>query len=100
MTHVLLVRRERHGKNRRWDKNLIMCSFFLFFFVFFVSSQIGLSSSASSVGYSRRHFVAFPPPRKALSYSTTATFRGPLNRDDIYGDDKRVVHTGPNPLHN
>ncbi|XP_010427897.1 PREDICTED: CLAVATA3/ESR (CLE)-related protein 17-like [Camelina sativa] len=96
MTHVLLVRRERHGKNRRWDKNLIMCFFFLFFFFSF---QIGLSSSAS-VGYSRRHFVAFPPPRKALSYSTTATFRGPLNRDNIYGDDKRVVHTGPNPLHN
>ncbi|EOA35923.1 hypothetical protein CARUB_v10021181mg [Capsella rubella] len=110
MTTHVFVPRERHGNNRtRWDKNFLnMCSFF-FFFLFFVSFQIGLSSSASSssVGFSRRHFVVSPSPpsRKALSYSTTttttATFRGPLRRvDDIYGDDKRVVHTGPNPLHN
>ncbi|KAG7659146.1 hypothetical protein ISN44_As01g060600 [Arabidopsis suecica] len=99
MTHVL-VRRQGQGKKRRWDVNMTMY-FFLFFFVFYVSFQIVLSSSAS-VGYSRLHLVASPPPpppRKALRYST-APFRGPLSRDDIYGDDKRVVHTGPNPLHN
>ncbi|CAH8257776.1 unnamed protein product [Arabidopsis lyrata] len=94
MTHVL-VRRERQGKKRRWDVNMTMC--FFYFFVFFVSFQIGLSSSAH-VGYSGPHFVG-SPPRKALRYST-APFRGPFSRDVIYGDDKRVVHTGPNPLHN
>uniref|UniRef100_A0A1J3I7Z5 CLAVATA3/ESR (CLE)-related protein 17 n=1 Tax=Noccaea caerulescens TaxID=107243 RepID=A0A1J3I7Z5_NOCCA len=91
MTHVLVVRRERQGRKlRRCD----MC--FFFFFFFFVVFQISLSSSASVD--SRRHFVS--PPRKALIYATTP-FRGPLSRGgDIYGEDKRVVHTGPNPLHN
>ncbi|CAF2063938.1 hypothetical protein Bca4012_101578 [Brassica carinata] len=93
MTHVL-VRRERHGsKNRRWDMTI---KYFFFFLV--VMFQICLSSSSASVD-SRRHFVS-SPPRKTLVYAA-APFRWDLNiEDNIYGDDKRVVHTGPNPLHN
>lgn len=86
MSHVL-VQRERQGRNI-----MILC-----FFLFFVFFQISLCSSSASVD-SRGYFVS--PPRKALAYGTVP-FRGSLSReDDIYGDDKRVVHTGPNPLHN
>ncbi|CAH8337397.1 unnamed protein product [Eruca vesicaria subsp. sativa] len=91
MTQVL-VRRETQGKKlKRWDVKTI-CFFFLF-----VMFQISYSSSAYVA--SRRHFIS-SPPRKTLVYVTTP-FRGPLSREDnIYGDDKRVVRTGPNPLHN
>ncbi|ESQ28113.1 hypothetical protein EUTSA_v10019376mg [Eutrema salsugineum] len=94
MTHVL-VRRERQGrKTRRWDMKMTMC-FFLF-----VMFQISLSSSSASVDSRRHFFSTSSPPRKTLVYATTP-FRGPLSRDgNIYGEDKRVVHTGPNPLHN
>ncbi|KAF8054067.1 hypothetical protein N665_1352s0005 [Sinapis alba] len=90
MTQVL-VRRETQGRKlRRWDVKTI-------FFFFFVMFQISYSLSASVA--SRRHFIS-SPPRKTLVYATTP-FRGPLSREDnIYGDDKRVVRTGPNPLHN
>ncbi|KFK41517.1 hypothetical protein AALP_AA2G139900 [Arabis alpina] len=87
MCHVL-VQRERL---RRWD----MC---LFLFLFIVLFQISLCSSSTPVE-SRRYLVS-SPPRKVMVYGTVP-FRGSLSReDDIYGDDKRVVHTGPNPLHN
>ncbi|CAF2194957.1 unnamed protein product [Brassica rapa] len=94
MTHVL-VRRERHGsKSKRWDMTI---KYFFFFFLV-VMFQICLSSSSASVD-SRRHFVS-STPRKTLVYAT-APFRGDFHiEDNIYGDDKRVVHTGPNPLHN
>ncbi|XP_018468590.1 CLAVATA3/ESR (CLE)-related protein 17 [Raphanus sativus] len=92
MTQVL-VRRETQGRKlRRWDVKTIC------FFFFFVIFQISYSSSASVA--SRRHHFVSSPPRKNLVYATSP-FRGPLSREDnIYGDDKRVVRTGPNPLHN
>ncbi|XP_018475069.1 CLAVATA3/ESR (CLE)-related protein 17-like [Raphanus sativus] len=93
MTYVLVRGERQRRKSRRWDMTI---KYFFFFLV--VMFQICLSSSSASVD-SRRHFV-FRPPRKTLVYATTP-FRGPLNREEyIYGDDKRVVHTGPNPLHN
>ncbi|XWS34490.1 hypothetical protein CRYUN_Cryun21dG0042700 [Craigia yunnanensis] len=49
------------------------------------------------------------PPRKARFFDT-ASFHAPSisaqfagnegDPDTVYGDDKRIVHTGPNPLHN
>ncbi|KAF8098668.1 hypothetical protein N665_0261s0033 [Sinapis alba] len=96
MTYVLVRRERQRRKSRRWVDMTIR---YLFFFFLVVMFQICLSSSSSASVDSRRHFV-FSPPRKTLVYTTTP-FLGPLNReDDIYGDDKRVVHTGPNPLHN
>ncbi|KAG2321638.1 hypothetical protein Bca4012_057538 [Brassica carinata] len=93
MTYVLVRRERQRRKSKRWDMTIIY-----FFFFLVVMFQICLSSSSASVD-SRRLFV-FSPPRKTLVYATTP-FRGSLNREDnIYGDDKRVVHTGPNPLHN
>ncbi|KAF8046888.1 hypothetical protein N665_3352s0001 [Sinapis alba] len=93
MTQALVLRQRQGRKSRRWDMK-ITCFFFFFFVVIF---QIGLSSSSASVDSPR--FV-LSPPRKTLMYGTTR-FRGPLNKEEnIYGDDKRVVYTGPNPLHN
>ncbi|CAH8308463.1 unnamed protein product [Eruca vesicaria subsp. sativa] len=94
MTHVLVQREGQGKKSRRWDM-----TFIYFFFFLVVIFQIGLSSSSASVD-SRRHFLVSSPPRKTMVYAT-APFRGALkSEDNIYGDDKRVVHTGPNPLHN
>ncbi|KAJ0241168.1 CLAVATA3/ESR [Hirschfeldia incana] len=93
MTCVLVRRERQRRKSRRWDMTI---KYYFFFFVVMV--QICLSSSSASVD-SRRHLV-FSPPRKTMLYAT-APFRAALNREgDIYGDNKRVVHTGPNPLHN
>ncbi|CAN8239274.1 unnamed protein product [Cochlearia groenlandica] len=99
MTHVLVLKeRQVLMKPRRHHMMMIMCFLFLFFFVII---QISLSSSLSS---DLGRFVS--PSRKTMVYATT-TFHRPLSKeeeeeedDNIYGEDKRVVHTGPNPLHN
>ncbi|XVF43618.1 hypothetical protein PTKIN_Ptkin02bG0054700 [Pterospermum kingtungense] len=49
-------------------------------------------------------------PRKARFFDTANSFQAPSSSvqvagnegdpDTVYGDDKRIVHTGPNPLHN
>lgn len=80
----------------------------LLLWIMLIFSQLGL------------HFCAhedFRPadPRKARFFdaasnsfhapSSSAEFGGGNGSDDpdtstVYGDDKRIVHTGPNPLHN
>ncbi|KAK4842768.1 hypothetical protein QYF36_027384 [Acer negundo] len=48
------------------------------------------------------------PPRKARFFHSTddndESFHAPPNMekdpDSLYEDDKRIIHTGPNPLHN
>ncbi|CAN6844479.1 unnamed protein product [Brassica oleracea] len=89
MTQVLVRRATQGRKLRRWDVKTIC-------FFFFVMFQISYSLSAS-VASCRHQFVS-SPPRKTLVYATSP-FRGPFKEDNIYGDDKRVVRTGPNPLH-
>ncbi|KAK4608728.1 hypothetical protein RGQ29_002214, partial [Quercus rubra] len=46
------------------------------------------------------------PPRKDR-FSQTPLFHAPSTSsssstipDTVYGDEKRIIHTGPNPLHN
>ncbi|CAH8266413.1 unnamed protein product [Arabidopsis lyrata] len=77
----------------------------VFFWGILIFAQFGFSSSAL--------FATPSLPRKADPFHEMASFQAPKasvsftgqrreeeNRDDVYKDDKRLVHTGPNPLHN
>jgi len=80
----------------------------VFFCGIFVFAQFGISSSAL---FAPDHYPSLP--RKAGHFHEMASFQAPKatvsftgqrreeeNRDEVYKDDKRLVHTGPNPLHN
>ncbi|XWS63935.1 hypothetical protein CRYUN_Cryun06bG0144000 [Craigia yunnanensis] len=80
--------------------------FFLWIILIFsqLSLHFAVHEEVSSTGQSFRS-----PPRKARFFDT-ASFHAPSSSaqfagnegdpDTVYGDDKRIVHTGPNPLHN
>ncbi|KAG7563211.1 hypothetical protein ISN44_As10g000440 [Arabidopsis suecica] len=81
----------------------------VFFWGILIFSQFGVSSSAL---FAPDHYHP-SLPRKAGPFHELASFQAPKasmsftgqrreeeNRDDVYKDDKRLVHTGPNPLHN
>ncbi|KAG2301741.1 hypothetical protein Bca4012_059977 [Brassica carinata] len=79
-----------------------------------IISQFGLSSSSSALSPGQNHHhQSHLSSRKAgvfherssfESPSASVSFTGPRrekeNSDEVYKDDKRLVHTGPNPLHN
>ncbi|KAK9935292.1 hypothetical protein M0R45_022444 [Rubus argutus] len=47
------------------------------------------------------HRVSFHAPLSTPSREFFAGIHGGgVPADKLYGDDKRIVHTGPNPLHN
>ncbi|PRQ40940.1 hypothetical protein RchiOBHm_Chr4g0441591 [Rosa chinensis] len=44
--------------------------------------------------------VSFHAPSSTPSREFFARIHGGDPADKLYGEDKRIVHTGPNPLHN
>ncbi|KAL1556566.1 hypothetical protein AAHA92_12170 [Salvia divinorum] len=57
-------------------------------------------SQVCSLPYAERiHASASSPPRKARFFATPQRLAGPP-RPDFSEEEKRLVHTGPNPLHN
>ncbi|XP_010513874.1 PREDICTED: CLAVATA3/ESR (CLE)-related protein 16-like [Camelina sativa] len=104
----------RRSRRRRRRRGLTTTST-VFFWGILIFARFGLSSSALSPDQYRHQPYPSAPPRKAGPFhETTSSFRAPKassvsftgprreeeNRDDVYKDDKRLVHTGPNPLHN
>ncbi|KAK8567555.1 hypothetical protein V6N13_105515 [Hibiscus sabdariffa] len=68
-----------------------------FFWFIFIFSQLGLHFAVHA---QQQPFTS--PPRKArFNFDSSAYFHGPPS-SQLAGneDDKRIVHTGPNPLHN
>ncbi|KAJ4901327.1 CLAVATA3/ESR (CLE)-related protein 16 [Raphanus sativus] len=103
------VRKER-DKRRRRRKRAAVSTMFLWGTLFFAQFCLSSSSALSPDQYNHQ---SFPSPRKAGPFHKTASFQSPRasvsfmsprreeeNIDDVYNDDKRLVHTGPNPLHN
>ncbi|KAL9679075.1 hypothetical protein QQ045_016929 [Rhodiola kirilowii] len=92
-------------------RTLICC-----FCVLIILAQITLLYSMSSSTHISGHHTLLPQPRKLLllhdansaahlSQSSKTHHQPVLNIDNedldtIYDEDKRKVHTGPNPLHN
>ncbi|XP_059446625.1 CLAVATA3/ESR (CLE)-related protein 17 [Corylus avellana] len=86
--------------------------------VFLISTQIALYCAAAAHEDTGGRFIRSPPARKERFSETTAPplFHAPSSStapaqqllggakngdpDTLYGDDKRIIHTGPNPLHN
>ncbi|KAG2261687.1 hypothetical protein Bca4012_013605 [Brassica carinata] len=100
------VRKERDKRRRRAAVST------MFLWGIFLFAQFWLSSS-SALSPDQYNHQSFPSPRKAGLFRKTASFQSPRasvsfmsprreeeNIDDVYNDDKRLVHTGPNPLHN
>lgn len=91
-----------------------------FFWVILIFSHLISFSSAAKVHDKNGRLYPPSPPRKArfveTTKTTTTSFHAPISppanqpvndidggdpdSDTLYGDDKRIVHTGPNPLHN
>lgn len=103
---------EQDKRRRRRRRALTTTTTIVFFWGILIFAQFGLSSSALSPD--QYHYQSYPSaPRKAGPFhemsslhapKASVSFTGPRreeeNRDDLYKDDKRIVHTGPNPLHN
>ncbi|KAI3729306.1 hypothetical protein L6452_17960 [Arctium lappa] len=54
----------------------------------------------SSAAHDHRHHST-PSSRKAVFFKTARSqFHAPAGEGGLYDEDKRLVHTGPNPLHN
>lgn len=96
----------------RWRYG-VKATIFLFFWVVFIFA--GLSNFHSTVhgekGNNQTSHCYSPRKVRFLMDSTTVSFRAspPTSADpaeaegppdNVYGDDKRTIHTGPNPLHN
>ncbi|KAJ0228846.1 CLAVATA3/ESR [Hirschfeldia incana] len=101
-----------HGTRRRRRRRRQTSPSTMLLWGILIISQFGLSSS-SALSPGQYYHQSYPSSRKAgpfhetssfQSPGTSVTFTGPRreeeNRDDVYNDDKRLVHTGPNPLHN
>ncbi|KAK8526250.1 hypothetical protein V6N13_017303 [Hibiscus sabdariffa] len=82
----------------------------LFFMcVILICSRLGFHFAVHNEEASTSPSSTFHLPRKAQFLDTTA-FHAPsrlsqfggdeFDPDTVYEDDKRIVHTGPNPLHN
>ncbi|XVF02856.1 hypothetical protein REPUB_Repub04eG0210600 [Reevesia pubescens] len=81
-----------------------------FLWIILIFSQLILHFALHEEASSTDHQSFRSPPRKVRFFDNTASFHAPSSSsqfaenegdpDTIYGDDKRIVHTGPNPLHN
>ncbi|KFK33359.1 hypothetical protein AALP_AA5G003500 [Arabis alpina] len=102
------TRTRRRRRRRRATTTFITTVFLCGILIF---TQFGLSAS-SALSPDQYHYQTYPSPRKAGPFHKTSSFQSPKasvsltdprreeDRDDVYKDDKRLVHTGPNPLHN
>ncbi|KAL1201068.1 CLAVATA3/ESR (CLE)-related protein 16 [Cardamine amara subsp. amara] len=99
-------------RRRRRPTTTITAYAAVFFCGILIFAQFGLSSS-SALSPDQYYYQSYPSPRKAGPFHETSSFQAPKasmsftgqrreeeNRHDAYKDDKRLVHTGPNPLHN
>ncbi|KAK8636778.1 hypothetical protein V6N13_124516 [Hibiscus sabdariffa] len=72
--------------------------------IILVFSQLGLHFAVHGESSSRHGHPSFrsAPPRKVWVFDTASSFPAPSTSPKFSGneDEKRVVHTGPNPLHN
>ncbi|XAR63644.1 hypothetical protein NMG60_11023662 [Bertholletia excelsa] len=89
-------------RTRRGSRNTVRGrSFAVFFFwVALIFTQLCLSCAV-------RHHIAPSAPRKARFFGAAANSVHPATSptqfagdDSVYREAKRLVHTGPNPLHN
>ncbi|KAE8736317.1 Detected protein of unknown function [Hibiscus syriacus] len=71
----------------------------LLLWVILVFSHLGFRSA---VREERSKSLWSAPPRKVWVFDTANSFQPPSSSPVFSGneDDKRIVHTGPNPLHN
>ncbi|CAN8266924.1 unnamed protein product [Cochlearia groenlandica] len=104
-------RRRKRTRTASRPSTIFLCGILIF-------ARFGLSSSSSSLSPDNYHYKAYPSPRKGGPFHETVSFNhSPKatmsltsqhqeeeeeeeNRDDVYKEDKRLVRTGPNPLHN
>ncbi|KAM7463442.1 hypothetical protein LguiA_031563 [Lonicera macranthoides] len=94
----------RTNRRRRICKNATArIAIFILVAVFIFNQQL-CSCSAK-----RHHHNSGPSSRKAQFFKTVSSYRAFYSPSsliiedqdkNLYGEDKRVVHTGPNPLHN
>lgn len=104
------VERGRNGGNGRTQAGAVAALFFIWLIL--VVSRMRLSSAAVKEVNGRTLTKSTALHRKAHIFETEEIFKPPAGfkvqgggenddvADIIYEDDKRVVHTGPNPLHN
>ncbi|KAI4313771.1 hypothetical protein L6164_026726 [Bauhinia variegata] len=67
------------------------------------SSNSNSSSRSYSIRPQRRERALFHAPSSPLSTThaqVLARNGAKSDADTLYGDNKRIIHTGPNPLHN
>jgi hypothetical protein len=88
-------------------KNQKMCVFFLLMLLLILllllSSNIASCEATTLTGNKARFDRFRSGSFKTSSKKFHGTFQGNnanKNGDDVFGDDKRKVYTGPNPLHN
>ncbi|CAA7043634.1 unnamed protein product [Microthlaspi erraticum] len=100
--------RRRRRRRRRAATNTAST---VFLWGILILAKFGLSSSSALSPDQYYYHQSYSSPRKAGPFHETVPFQSPKasvsftgreeeNRDDVYKDDKRLVHTGPNPLHN
>uniref|UniRef100_A0A5B7AUJ8 Putative Clavata3/esr-related 16 n=1 Tax=Davidia involucrata TaxID=16924 RepID=A0A5B7AUJ8_DAVIN len=93
-------------RTRRRIRNVRAKIAVFFFWVILIFTQLCLSSAEhNDIGRSSRS-----PARNARFFNTASSHAassppqfdgsGDNDSDTLYGEDKRLVHTGPNPLHN
>ena len=78
-----------------------------FLWIILIFSQLGLHFSVHEEASSDQFFRS---PQWKARFFDTASLHAPSSSaqfaghegdpDTVYGNDKRIVHTGPNPLHN
>ncbi|KAK8497282.1 hypothetical protein V6N13_029676 [Hibiscus sabdariffa] len=76
----------------------------LLLWIILLFSQLGLHSAVHGESTSRHSHRSFrsAPPRKVWIFDAANSFQAPSTSPKFSGneDEKRIVHTGPNPLHN
>ncbi|PIM97582.1 hypothetical protein CDL12_29948 [Handroanthus impetiginosus] len=87
----------RRRRRKRWDPAARIAVFCLGFLLIF--SEICLLSSAEKLSHGGSRWS---PARKARIYGSRPYHARASSPSEIlsYEEDKRLVHTGPNPLHN
>ncbi|KAK4430312.1 hypothetical protein Salat_1331900 [Sesamum alatum] len=109
--------RKRRLRRRRWDFSAVF-SLFGFLLIF---SQICLLSSADKISsnserrwsparkarlfhngweWAAHHHHARVVVRRENDKSSSSSSSSSSSDDKLYEEEKRLVHTGPNPLHN
>ncbi|GFP83521.1 clavata3/esr (cle)-related protein 16 [Phtheirospermum japonicum] len=97
-------KRRRIERRKRWDYST---SIRIAVFSLLIASEVCSLSSAEKIGVSSGSRRS--TPRKVRIMDTTSYHARPsvinsnkssFPTDKIYEDEKRLVHTGPNPLHN